>query len=316
MIKVGIIGGDSQKAGGLLRILVHHPEVELVAVKAPKLAGQFVTEYHNGLIGDTAIKFSDSIDFEKTDVIFVASSNVSDLPDALPDDLKIIIVNDEGEVPESPAFEGVEFVPGVSEMFRKPLVRKARASVIPLAPISVSIIALFPLALNLLLNDSLRLTVKIPKYLQNKFDEQTVKLGLERLLRETQLSFNSIDHLSLQPSDYLRTIAVEIELECGVSAEEIERVYNDVYDDHNFSFVLNSHPAPTEVAGTQKCIITVEKPSENLLKITAIADGFMRGGAGDAIHAMNLLFGLYEKIGLSLPASMAFIPNEVRPQLI
>ncbi len=37
------------------------------------------------------------------------------------------------------------------------------------------------------------------------------------------------------------------------------------------------------------------KPDDSTLRIEAVADPRMRGGAGEAVHIMNLLFGLHEK---------------------
>ena len=42
MIKVGIIGGAGYTAGELLRILVNHPEVEIVFVHSTSNAGNYL----------------------------------------------------------------------------------------------------------------------------------------------------------------------------------------------------------------------------------------------------------------------------------
>ena len=44
-------------------------------------------------------------------------------------------------------------------------------------------------------------------------------------------------------------------------------------------------------------------PEPGRFEAEAVADARMRGGAGDAVHAMNLLFGLHERTGLTLKAS-------------
>ena len=49
MIKVGIIGGAGYTAGELLRILVNHPEVEIVFVHSTSNAGNFLYDVHGGL---------------------------------------------------------------------------------------------------------------------------------------------------------------------------------------------------------------------------------------------------------------------------
>lgn len=47
----------------------------------------------------------------------------------------------------------------------------------------------------------------------------------------------------------------------------------------------------------------MSKPERDTLRIHAVADPRMRGGAGEAVHIMNLLCQLHEKTGLALKAS-------------
>ena len=92
--------------------------------------------------------------------------------------------------------------------------------------------------------------------------------------------------------------------DCSLSLEEIEKIYEGIYDDHNFTFITHSSTISIkEVEGNQKCIITLSKPTADKILISAIWDGRMRGGAGDGVHIMNLMKGLYEKTGLSLKTS-------------
>lgn len=315
MIKVGISGGDNQMAGELLRLLLLHPEVEIVAVYAPSLRGRALGSHHRGIVGETDLRFSDALDLEALDVLFITDPELP-LPQSIPDELKLIMIQNSDSCSLPTQLKDVEFVPGVSEMFRKPLVREARAARILPSPSSVALIILFPLALHLLLNDSLSLGISLPCYKKEGVDKDLMKEELEGLLNKVQLSFSRINDIHIENSDLLRTVSVEMELDCSVSEEEIERIYSQTYDDHNFTFLMRSEPASTEVAGTQKCLLYISKPSDGKIRVKAIADSFLRGGAGDAIHAMNLLFGLYEKTGLSFPATMAFRHDEIKPEEI
>ena len=60
MIKAGIIGGAGYTAGELIRLLVNHPEVEISFVHSTSNAGKYLYEVHEGLLGDTALKFCES----------------------------------------------------------------------------------------------------------------------------------------------------------------------------------------------------------------------------------------------------------------
>lgn len=314
MIKVGILGGESLVAGELLRLLVLHPEVELITVFSPRLRGRALNSVHKGMIGDTDLRFSDDIDLEALDVVFVTAAEPLLPPTvSLPENLKVIYIQDGHVFCPAPPFSGREFIPGVSEMFRKPLVRGADASRIVPSPLSVAVIILFPLALHLLLNDSLAVTVRMPLHAPTETDADHMRSEIVDLMGKVQLSFNDMAAVRVDRSNLLKTLTVEAEFNCSVPEDEIERIYNEIYDDHNFSFTVRTDPVATEVAGTQKCLLYVSKPCEDRVRVKAIADSFMRGGAGDAVHAMNLLFGLHEKTGLSFPASMAFRDEEIDP---
>ena len=62
----------------------------------------------------------------------------------------------------------------------------------------------------------------------------------------------------------------------------------------------NTQLSPIETESTNKIIINVAKPEPDLVELTVVADPRMRGGAGEALHILNLLFGLHEKTGLDL----------------
>ena len=70
MIKVGILGAAGYTGGELIRLLVNHPEVEIVFANSESNAGNPISDIHEGLIGDCDLKFTDELPFEKVDVVF------------------------------------------------------------------------------------------------------------------------------------------------------------------------------------------------------------------------------------------------------
>ncbi len=121
------------------------------------------------------------------------------------------------------------------------------------------------------------------------------------VLKKTQNSFNgkvTLSHLGEKVSD--RGLKVRIEMPCSLDMDELFKIYNQLYDDHNFTFIVSHAMSGCEVEGTQKTLITLQKKDSMSLTVTVIADCRMRGGAGDAVHIMNLLFGLQEQTGLRL----------------
>lgn len=309
MIKVGIVGADSPMAGELLRILVNHPDVDLVTAHAPAMRGRSVTSVHHGLTGECDLQFSDTIDPRALDVVFIDShsetaegfrawaSRVKEDHECA--DLKII---DMSHAP-SLDFESLDMVYGLPELNRKKLVRGAKRAVVPRSVAGVAIISLMPMALHLLLNDTIRIKVECP-------DDIGVPDKLGRALNEIrfilgriQSSLNSEIILERVPSTHsARALKIEIETGCGVHRDELERIYEETFDDHNFTFISGRPMPPEEVEGTDKCIISLSEHEPGRLTIETVADCRMRGGAGDAVHIMNLMFGLHEKTGLSLKA--------------
>ena len=75
MIRVGIIGGAGYTAGELIRLLVNHPEAGFAFIHSESNAGRYVHEVHEGLYGDTDLKFCDSFSLEDADVLFLCSGH-------------------------------------------------------------------------------------------------------------------------------------------------------------------------------------------------------------------------------------------------
>ena len=73
------------------------------------------------------------------------------------------------------------------------------------------------------------------------------------------------------------------------------------YSEHPFVDVmpLGSHPETRSVRGSNMCRIALHQPQgEDTLVILSAIDNLVKGAAGQAIHNMNLMFGLAETEGL------------------
>ena len=69
-MKVGILGAAGYTGGELIRLLLNHPEAEIVFANSESNAGNLVSDVHEGLIGDTDLRFTDQMPFEQVDVVF------------------------------------------------------------------------------------------------------------------------------------------------------------------------------------------------------------------------------------------------------
>ena len=69
-IRVGIVGGAGYTGGELIRLLLHHPNVEITFIHSTSNAGKMIYEVHHDLTGDTAIRFTHEIS-NTIDVLFL-----------------------------------------------------------------------------------------------------------------------------------------------------------------------------------------------------------------------------------------------------
>ena len=92
--------------------------------------------------------------------------------------------------------------------------------------------------------------------------------------------------------------------ECDLTQEEAIELYKEYYKEHPFVTVSDTNPNLKQVVNTNKGIVFVEKHDNKLLIISMI-DNLVKGASGQAVHNMNLMFGLEEKAGLRLK-SVAF----------
>lgn len=295
MIKVGILGAAVPIAGEIIRILVHHTEVELACLYAPSLSGHSVTSVHHGLWGEQPLSFTENPDIQKLDVAIICEpSDVANAAvAALADNEKMRIVDLTGE------YGPFEF--GLSEMNRKPLVRGARAASVPTPIVSIALIALYPFAASLMLNDDIR--IEASGYVPG--DECEDAKTIAQRLATVQNSFASkVSILKTgKEMESERGVRLRIAFPSTLTVQDAQHIYDKIYDDHNFTFLTPQPLVLNEVEGTHKCLINISKPASEEIVLDVVADATMRGGAGEAVHLLNLLFGLHERTGLNLKIS-------------
>lgn len=307
MIKVAITGAGTPAAGELIRILAGHPDIDIVAAGAPGLEGVALCDHHHGLIGETNLTFSASVSLQGVDLLIVcddafSADRLHELLSSFPE-LKVILFKPvAGLLPE-------DYVYGLPELNRKPLVRGARVALLPSHFASLALVSLLPLAANLLLAGDIALTFTAPPDIIAETDLEGVAAEIESHLREVQLSFDGKVSITAVPSSSRRSALMTVDLKCPVTLPHLLDLY-DVYDDHNFTFPVTRQVGVSEVAGTNKCVISLDKQDPDSLHLGAAADCRLRGGAGEAVHVLNLLFGLHEKTGLALKA-IDFSPIDV-----
>ena len=320
MIKAGIIGGQGHRAGELIRLLINHPDIEIVWVHNPNAAGRLVSEIHHGLTGETYLRFTSDIDLDDVDVAFSclpkgqSAQFLSEI--TLPEKLRFIDLSSDFRT-----CDDSDFVYGLSELNRKAMVRGATHVATPGSVAMAVELALLPLAKNLMLNSPIHITAitgttdteTAPEsVIDFEYRHDNISLSrafvhpqleeITRTLRSLQLSFSAPINLLSFGGSFPRGTLVAAYMDTPVDLEQIIGIYEDYYSDHNFTFVVGKPVDIKDVTNTNKCLIHLEK-IDNKLLITAAIDNLLKGASGNAVHCMNLLFGLHERVGLFLKGS-------------
>ena len=321
MIKAGIIGGAGYTAGELIRLLINHPDVQLMWVNSSSNAGNPVASVHQGLIGETDLVFTDQTPFDEINVLFFCTPHGQTRTflesHSVPDDLRIIDLSTDYRHQDGTH----DFVYGLPELNRKAIVRGAKHIANPGCFATAIQLALLPLAKNLLLNKDVHVfaitgstgagvkpaptshfswrndNISIYKPFRHQHLDE-----IRQSLSQLQKSFASeIDFIPVRGC-FSRGIFATLYLDCPVELSEIRRLYDDYYSDHNFTFVTDKMPDLKDVVNTNKCLLHLEKEGNKLI-IVSVIDNLLKGASGTAVHNMNLLFGLHERTGLCLKGS-------------
>lgn len=128
MVRVGIIGGAGYTGGEAIRILLNHPEAELVFVHSNSNAGNRLCDVHVDLLGETDMRFTGEL---RTDVdallLCVGHGDARKFLEAtpLPDSVRVIDLSQDFRLSASSSIGGRRFVYGLPEMNRE-RIRSAR----------------------------------------------------------------------------------------------------------------------------------------------------------------------------------------------
>lgn len=119
MIKAGIIGGAGYTAGELIRLLINHPETEIVFINSTSNAGNKITDVHEGLYGECDLTFTDELPLEDIDVLFfcTAHGDTKKFMEShnIPEELKIIDLSMDYRI----ASPDHDFIYGLPELNRR-----------------------------------------------------------------------------------------------------------------------------------------------------------------------------------------------------
>ena len=319
-IKIGVIGGAGYTAGELLRILIYHPQVDIVFVNSSSNAGNPVTAVHSGPIGETNLIFTAELPLEKIDALFLCSAHGDSKKfieaNEIPKQVKIIDLSTDYRAKS----QDHDFVYGLPELNRD-TIKKATHVANPGCFATAIQVALLPLASKGLLQDEIHVNaitgstgagVKPSSTSHFSWRNNNISIykpfGHQHLqeigqsINQLQPDFNKSVNFIPVRGNFTRGIYVTAYTRCSLSLDEANALYQDYYKDAAFTFLTDKNPDLKQVVNTNKAIVYLEKHGDKLLVVSMI-DNLLKGASGQAVQNMNLMFGLEEKAGLGLKAA-------------
>lgn len=319
MIRIGILGAAGYTGGELIRVLLGHPEAEIVFANSESNAGNLVSDVHEGLIGDTQLRFTDEMPFERVDVVFFCfghGKSAAFLAEhAIPPHVKIIDLAQDFRIRGSH-----DYVYGLPETHRD-IIRTAQHVANPGCFATCIQLALLPALQAGLISGDIHVNgitgstgagqkPSATTHFSWRNDNISVYktfthqhlLEINQTVQELRHSYDGRVLFIPQRGCFARGIFVTAYARCTAPLEEVQQIYADYYQDAAFTHFVTKSPDMKQVVGTNKAVVYVERYEDQLLMISCI-DNLLKGAVGQAVQNMNLMFGLDERMGLSLKAS-------------
>lgn len=335
-IKIGIMGGSGYGGAELLRILLLHPNAEIVFVTANEHAGKPVSAVHRNLLGLTELVFQKAPDdltsLPGIDCLFLAlpHGQAMDLAPSLPHDLKVIDLsgdfrlNDPLLFAEHYGFEHrsmkvqSDFAYGLTETNRA-AIKHAHRIANPGCFATATLLALAPLVANGLVNGRVVVDAKTGSsgsgakpaanthhpqrmnsfYAYKPFTHQHVP-EIEQCLSGLGNWTNELIFMT-HSLPVARGIfaSVYAEMKDELTVDQVRNLFADYYAGSFFVRLIDGSPDINWVKTTNFCDLGFAVRGRQLVVFSAL-DNLVKGAAGQAIQNMNLMFDLEEKTGLIL----------------
>jgi N-acetyl-gamma-glutamyl-phosphate reductase len=316
-IRAGIIGGAGYTGGETIRLLLNHPQVELVFVHSRSNAGNTLHSVHPDLIGETDLKFTDNLQ-QEVDVMFLCLGHGESKKfleaNAIKASVKVIDLSHDFRLGDT--VPGREFVYGLPELNRDKI-KSANNLANPGCFATAIELGLLPLAKAGLLKEVFTTGITGSTGAGQKLQDTThftwrannisaYKTLTHQHLKEINQSLKQLQPdfggaLNFVPwrGDFTRGIFVSSVVSTDKSLEELKKLYKDFYKGQAFTFVTDETVDLKQVVNTNKCVVGLEKEGDKVV-VHSVIDNLVKGASGQAVQNMNLMFGIEESAGLKL----------------
>ena len=335
MIRVGILGAAGYTGGELIRLLINHPEVEIVFANSESNAGNRFADVHEGLIGDTDLCFTSEMPFDKVDVVFFCfghgKSEAFLKEHEIPANVKIIDLAQDFRIKGNH-----DYVYGLPETHRESI-KTCQHLANPGCFATCVQLGLLPLAKAGMLTQDIAVNAITGStgagqkpgsttHFSWRNDNMSVyKLFTHQHLHEICQTLNElrpegtphvidtldegydVDGITVDfipyRGDFTRGIFCTEVVKLPENADKaaVVQLYKDFYADAAFTHYCDSAIDLKQVVGTNKALVHVDVFGRNIV-VTSMIDNLLKGAVGQAVQNMNLMFGIDEKAGLNLKA--------------
>ena len=319
-IRTAIIGAAGYTGGELLRILVHHPNVELVYAHSNSQKGKKVTELHPDLTGDCDLIFTDQVQTLGIDALFLGlphgqtteflSNNI------FPTDTVLIDLSTDYRDGSD------DFVYGLPETNLSEI-KKSKKIANPGCFATAIQLALAPAIAKGWVKESIHITgltgstgagkklSETSHFSQRNGNLSVYKLFNHQHLKEIKQNFSRLNkdfssEILFVPyrGNFTRGIWITTYFPFDGDENEAIDAYKEFYKDAKFTHVSENDLYLKQVVNTNKCLIQVQKQAGQIV-VFSIIDNLLKGASGQAVQNFNLAFGIPETTGLLLK-SVAF----------
>lgn len=320
MIKIGILGAAGYTGGELIRLLLNHPEAEIVFANSESNAGNLVADVHEGLLGDTDLRFTSEMPFEKVDVVFFCFGHGKSeqflREHTIPAHVKIIDLAQDFRL----AAPDNDYVYGLPEINRERIAAAqhvanpgcfATCIQLGLLPAAKLGIVKGDIAVNAITGSTgagqkpgatthfswRNNNMSIYKAFCHQHVPEICQ-SLKQVQGELDAEIDFIPYRG----DFARGIFATEVVKTDMPIEQIVEAYKAFYKDAPFTHYVDNAIDMKQVVNTNKALVHCDKFGNKLL-ITSTIDNLLKGAVGQAVQNMNIMFGVEETMGLKLKGS-------------
>lgn len=319
MIKIGILGAAGYTGGELIRLLLNHPEAQIVFANSESNAGNLVADVHEGLYGDTDLRFTSEMPFDQVDVVFFCFGHGKSeqflREHTIPANVKIIDLAQDFRL----AAPDNDYVYGLPEINRERIAAAqhvanpgcfATCIQLGLLPAAKLGIVKGDIAVNAITGSTgagqkpgatthfswRNNNMSIYKAFCHQHVPEICQ-SLKQVQGELDAEIDFIPYRG----DFARGIFATEVVKTDMPIEQIVEAYKDFYKDAAFTHYVDNVIDMKQVVNTNKALIHCDKFGNKLL-ITSTIDNLLKGAVGQAVQNMNIMFGVDETMGLRLKA--------------